>query len=73
MEDCVRFIQYGDSSSPRREEITPLPAVPDEQAIVEDLHRSLQLEQEEAEAEVDAQLDDCRDMEAEYASGSPSA
>ncbi|CAJ1343268.1 unnamed protein product, partial [Effrenium voratum] len=62
----------GDSSSLRREEMTPLPAAPDEQAIVEDLRRSLQLEQEEAEAEADAQLDDCRDLEAEYASGSPS-
>ena len=62
----------GDSSSPRREEITPLPAVPDEQAVVEDLRRRLQLEQEEAEAEVDAQRDDCQDMEAEYTSGSPS-
>ena len=62
----------GDSSSPRREEITPLPAASNEQTIVEDLDRSLQLEQEEAEAEADAQLDDCRDLEAEYASGSPS-
>ena len=47
-------------------------SAPDEQAIVEDLRRSLQLEQEEAEAEADAQLDNCRDLEAEYASGSPS-
>ena len=53
-----------------KRKITSLPAAPDEQAIVEDLRRSLQLEQEEAEAEADAQLDDCR--EAEYASGSPS-
>ena len=55
-----------------RAEERVLPAAPDKQAIVENLGRSLQLEQKEAEAEADAQLDNCRDLEAEYASGSPS-